>query len=146
MENQLNKSKFMYYFIVFLTIFILFGNLMILIITTTLTKPIYTRTLDYGSGVTVTLISATPIYPILKTNQVALIVVLLLVNMAFFGYFLFCFLTNKIKITKILGIILYGLTAVSSLIRLKILIAVLSLLVVGYLFNIKTNGLTKTQK
>ena len=145
MKNQLMRSKFMYYFIIIFTILILIGNFVILMLAINLTKPLYTKTIN-NNGWTETLTYDSPIYPILKTNQVILIAVFLLISIGLFGYFLYCFVTNKPKTSKILGIILFGLTSISLLIRLKILIAVLPLLVVGYLLNIKTNIVTKSQK
>ena len=128
------KSKFMYHFIIIFTIFVLVGNLAFLLISPSLTKPDYTMPLHGGIAT-----YSAPIYPILKTDQVILIASVLLINMALFGYFLFCFVTDRIKVSKILGIILYGLLTISLLIRFKIFTALLPLIIVGYLLNIKIN-------
>ncbi|HLC61428.1 MAG TPA: hypothetical protein VJI52_00230 [Candidatus Nanoarchaeia archaeon] len=139
MENQLKKSKFMYYYIIIFTILILMGNIIVLIISMSLTSPIYTKNIDYGGGLVGTFTSDSPIYPVLKTNQVVLISLAILVNIGLFGYFLFCFANNRVKISKILGILIFGITAILLLIKLKILAAVLYLLIVGYLLNIDYN-------
>src|SRR3989338_5310508 len=113
MESQLKKSKFMYYYVIAFTVLIIIGNIILLIISLSLTKPIYTREMNYGGGLIGTITYDSPIYPVLKTNQVLLISLFLLVNIGLFSYFLYCFVNDKVKISKIFGIIIKTVNAIT---------------------------------